>query len=93
MSKHTPGPWKVTLSGGPDKSYRIESDERAIARVFGMSFEENRYTDACLIAAAPEMLHALKWWAGQIEENPDYARFKNLAFDRLLQVIAKAEGK
>ena len=53
----------------------------------------SRLMNARLIAAAPDLLHIVKWFAGAIESNPDYAPFKNLAYDRLIEVIKKAEGK
>jgi hypothetical protein len=49
--------------------------------------------NARLIAAAPELLAAVKWMVGAIEENPDYAPFKNLFYDHLRKLQEKAEGK
>lgn len=52
---HTPGPWKFSHKG--DGSYRIEARQGPLdvmpATVYGL-------TDARLIAAAPEMLTALR---------------------------------
>jgi hypothetical protein len=97
MSKHTPGPWRITLHGGnPDGSYRIESaDGVPVARIFGASFEEHKYLDACVTAAAPELLEALKTAYELIPdkslEEPGAATLAaNLAY--IKSVINKAEG-
>ena len=62
MSKHTPGPWEVVeLVDGydirsPESRCRIAtaSDPEAVWGAIG------REEDACLIAAAPELLEALE---------------------------------
>ena len=58
--KHTPGPWKVVRGGEADDwgISRFETPEpfMDIAQMVGED-------DADLIAAAPEMYEALKWFA------------------------------
>ena len=71
--KHTPGPWeavpfdettgwKIVPAGSPDfKICRIEN-----SITYLMAFDEQAEGDARLIAAAPEMLEALKGLAAVI---------------------------
>jgi len=66
MSKHTPGPWTVTMENRgaiPEhfRPYSIldASGERIIARLPDGRAPEDT-SNACLIAAAPQMLKALE---------------------------------
>ena len=66
MSKHTPGPW--TIEADPDKAgLHPLHDNRYIAseRGWGCTLRDQpeQAADARLIAAAPDLLHALKWAA------------------------------
>ncbi len=86
MSKHTPGPWKPTYESDP---YRLvdHTDGREIAAVSGVD-NENRDANARLIAAAPDLLEALKgllpmWESGVSEPWVEAAK----------AAIAKAEGE
>jgi hypothetical protein len=80
MSKHTPGPWHVA------NGVQIRGQRDQIARVWMMRNGEGS-ANARLIAAAPEMLAALRlaqeWLQGS---EPGRAQY-------LGEVIAKAEGK
>jgi hypothetical protein len=66
MSKHTPGPWKVIQAGDPFNVPRIIAERGGVAVVCvnrymgekGPSAEES--ANARLIAAAPDLLAALK---------------------------------
>jgi|SRR5687767_3304088 len=102
---HTPGPWEIN-----------EDDGMAIAKVShfaitapctpdvgsGLSREENA-ANALLIAAAPDLLAALKAVANTDDDCPmcNRGRLRNLQkthwpecpFGRAQAVIAKAEGK
>ncbi len=100
-AKHTPGPWLVTRQYvvGP----RDESDSQGFGMVVGVAdvYGENRNQDAHLIAAAPDLLEALKGAIGALEFSRDYhADLSNaeqaFAQDRLdaaLAALAKAEGR
>jgi hypothetical protein len=64
MSKHTPGPWSVSP---PWMGFSVinGSDDKMVFAIAAGSPEEKRPDDECeanarLIAAAPEMLEALK---------------------------------
>lgn len=108
---HTPGPWTVARNEGPDEFYfrrgyysvepigfpvgslRVEDDHDALATVVA---------NAHLIAAAPDLLHAVKWHAEQVYAilSSDYggdipariiAAQEHVAAWR--SVVAKAEGR
>lgn len=61
MSAHTPGPWKDggarRTEGRERRSVEIVADQGWLRRIAIVEREH----DAPLIAAAPEMLDALKW--------------------------------
>lgn len=80
MTKHTPGPWFADTQGAP--SVRIGSG----SLVCGVP---RNYQDAVLIAAAPEMLDALKVARHIIKTRTDMRE----AVTMLDEVINKAEGK
>lgn len=65
-AKHTPGPWFISRKYvvGP----RDESDSQGFGMIVGVAdvYGDNRNQDARLIAAAPDMLAALK----EIAETP-----------------------
>jgi hypothetical protein len=101
MSKHTPGPWGfVALRNGA----RIEADGRAVAWIGASDTVEmpsgriaKRVTtedkaNTRLIAAAPDLLEALKDVADYLENNRMDTRERNLA-SAARAAIAKAEGR
>ena len=60
MSKHTPGPWKVTPSNQTSGwGVCIEAPGRIIAKLTGRK-KNDKEANARLIAAAPELLEALE---------------------------------
>ena len=65
MTAHTPGPWDWMAIGanasGGFHIYLIDSAKRKIAALWGKADEKQ--ANAILIAAAPEMLDALRQWA------------------------------
>jgi len=83
----SPGPWAV-------RGYQIRSGDVVVARVTDNEFSgtdcpkpEVAFANARLIAAAPEMLDALKL-AQSIIGHPDDSASQHIA-----SVIAKAEGR
>lgn len=56
MQKHTPGPWTAT-EVGPAPRYMIAGAATSVAMTYGQSGQE---ADARLIAAAPDLLAALR---------------------------------
>lgn len=91
---HTPGPW----TAHEETKYRraeVTHNERGdpIAEVFGPSADQ-RQANARLIAAAPEMLTALRDaenWLGELDAGPDTGAQALIA--ELRAAIAKAEGR
>lgn len=104
--KHTPGPWVASnASNGRNFNHWSVCDRRMcrIAKTDQMpgGNSEEEYANARLIAAAPDLLAAVKW-AGQCleaylcadsQEGRDYCR-KDLesAHQMACAAIAKAEG-
>jgi hypothetical protein len=90
MSKRTPGPWVVYDDSKDGKTNRIEIAARGktVARIYH-SVPAEDLPNACLIAAAPELLDALKqaleeciWPNERLSDVHEKAR----------AAIAKAEG-
>lgn len=84
MSKHTPGPWSYDADENEihsDSMQETGGDPAHICEVLG----PNKEVNASLIAAAPEMLEALK----TLQAN--FATGKTR--DAIAALIAKAEGR
>ena len=94
-TKHTPGPWKV-LS---EEAIRIKSQDgsllamlhhlRGVHGVNGRIPIEEVHANARLIAAAPELLEALKELLGLAERHG----WLHVAVNNARAAIAKAEGE
>ena len=84
MSKHTPGPWTAEPNSAHGISFSVEGGGRLITRFASAA-------DARLIAAAPDLLAALRamtdYMAYAEALGEDKAVFKNAR-----AAIAKAEG-
>ncbi|HUV46168.1 MAG TPA: hypothetical protein VMW45_03765 [Dehalococcoidia bacterium] len=82
MMNYTKGEWKVTGTGIGD--YFIEP---LMARV-------PRINDAQLIASAPDLYEALKAVDDYLSAPyPENMKLKQIAADKLISALAKAEGK
>lgn len=97
-AKHTPGPWCMGRKGNECRIY-ADRDQHAIARTYGTGLNgigvceltgpENK-ADARLIAAAPELLAALK---GMLEVFGDeFGMGDSSVCDDARAAIAKVEG-
>lgn len=85
MSKHTPGPWSLQeCSNGGALLIRGLYGKHQQSHLQIVPIE-----DARLIAAAPELLEALKAVMPSLHLTPDYNRLAKLAH----AAIAKAEGQ
>ena len=91
--KHTPGPWKADYNGTLGHIKAIINDgERAtptVAKYNAITLcvpEEEQKANGALIAAAPELLEALK----NIENDDN--RIPKTIWDMRNKAIAKAEG-
>ena len=89
MSKHTPGPWVVYDDSNDGKTNRIEIAARGktVARIYH-SVPEEDLLNARLIAAAPDLLEALKDLRGAIKSRGVISTVK--ALSKTDAAIAKA---
>lgn len=90
MSKHTPGPWKQCIFNGIEQTTIQATDKSLVAAASYRQGDKSWSANARLIAAAPELLEALKHCA-------DWMAAVTLSEDTpvLMQAraaIAKAEG-
>lgn len=85
---HTPGPWHV------DGVEIIADGGRCIVWELGQSLED-RTADAALIAAAPDLLAALKTIAANSDEENEWDAVEKLHANLAAAeaAIAKAEGR
>lgn len=97
VAQHTPGPWAVRPNGANSSPFGIEDAEQnhIASAIFEMTNGiEGARANARLIAAAPDMLAALKrlWELGQ-EPYPEVERETADALADARNAIAKAEGR
>lgn len=100
---HTPGPWKVVNRGHSPSAWIIGNGFYLAEMQNDAKANEQVNADARLIAAAPELLAALKDLArvvSHIQDTPLADKLKYVpisaykeAYDVAKQAIAKAEGK
>ena len=90
MNKHTPGPWKFYDDSNDGKTNRIEivAIGKTVARIYH-SVPAEDLPNARLIAAAPDLLAALKA-AVDLMEQEDFATLTLVP--KFRAAIAKAEG-
>jgi hypothetical protein len=101
MSGHTPGPWKIGgQSGNPGEGEEISADGRLIAWT-AATYDEDEDEDvvteedranAKLIAAAPDLLAALRY-AVTVMQDYDIDEHLSGEFEVFTDAIAKAEGR
>ncbi len=97
---HTPGPWVVNRDRrGAGKLYVREARiaevagataGRAVAHVTAVVGSDEQLGNACLVAAAPEMLEALRL---ALAEHGRSVLFGSITLDAMERAIAKAEGR
>lgn len=101
QTKHTPGPWKaegwneIVVNSAEGYTLALAPSGRKSS-----SLEEIR-ANACLIAAAPDMVDALKWaescffpliHANSLEQREHASKDAAHALERIRAALAKAEG-
>ncbi len=108
MAKHTPGPWRLskrpTLGNGiegPTSRRAYDNDDGyrivAVAQTCG-NFESaddemaNERANMHLIAAAPDMLHALVRVRARMQRYRQYDEEASIVMDEVHAAIAKARG-
>jgi hypothetical protein len=92
MSEHTPGPWGIERGSScyiVSRSAHMSAD---VAIVITRP-SETQEADACLIAAAPDLLVALKSLYALVKGEVPSLLEDNVNGERALTVITKAEGK
>lgn len=94
IMKHTPGPWMVmdgTYSFGTELGVCEVETEYFVAGIVAdiPELKEQAEANARLIAAAPEMLDALKL----VAESGLFSCYEDWAWDAINDAIAKAEGR
>jgi hypothetical protein len=100
MSKRTPGPWVIRQNDG-----YIKSNDRVVCKLYDVPIHggDQKQGNAKLIAAAPDLLEALKELvelkkmkdeAGEYPESlpSDYIERKPMAWENARRAIRKAEG-
>lgn len=97
MSAHTPGPWAVASADACQEIDVMEIAEVSHLRVIPA---RDRWptpgepeADAALIAAAPELLAALKVVTAHLASPPPSNQGWNAALNMAEAAIAKAEGR
>jgi len=91
-NQHTPGPWRWNVDPSGHFAYQHETG-KIIASVQGKSTNGAAAANARLIAAAPELLAALRAIQREIEANPDNdTAIRSIDFI-CGAAIAKAEGQ
>lgn len=101
--KHTHGPWEIQSQGPTEQVYVIDNPRMNFVCRMEEGTQEQKTANALLIAAAPELLDALKEARSMLETASRYfpKSIRNLDRFSLLNVlantvnpaIAKAEGK
>lgn len=96
MSKHTPGPWDTDLSehDHPYQDIAVRSGTRTICRVWiddapVHDYNAEQLANARLIAAAPELLEALR---NLVEAATHHQACARAALAKARAAIAKAEA-
>lgn len=90
MSKHTPGPWHMNMVSSKSWNvgiYEASGSEVATVKVKSLVTSERRDADARLIAAAPDLLEALR---GFVEHG---TCFDEIDMAKARAAIAKATGE
>ena len=94
MTKHTPGPWNFYDDSNDGKTNRIEivAVGKTVARIYH-SVPAEDLPNARLIAAAPDLLNALK----RILDEPNNTMSDGKALKEIIRIaraaIAKATGE
>jgi hypothetical protein len=87
-TQHTPGPWHTA----GDQGVQIRSEKHQIAKVWTMRGNEWK-ANARLIAAAPDLLEALRELVSQVQGYQDCNGDKGFAVTDAIAAIAKATGE
>lgn len=92
MSNHTPGPWKVFVSHLNTFTVVTDDTRGRIICDFDRHNRVNNEDNATLIAAAPELLEAVRFALSVLLANYPVEASEFLAIKKLDAAIASAEG-
>jgi len=94
MTKHTPGPWRVQAAPMPDlveerwiEVFSVDPEDD-VAQATGGNLK-TATANACLIAAAPDLLNAIEHVLIASEDGGD---MNDIDWDTLRRTAAKAKG-
>jgi hypothetical protein len=103
MNAHTPGPWQTTDEKDRRGWLYIEGNYEVLARITGSPDDVEAQANARLIAAAPELLEALRIAEGALKNPSPTLRARpgemtikerrHVARQAVRAAIAKAEGR
>lgn len=96
MSKHTPGPWVYESSIYEDAHCAIAALNEANLQTVALVMKRpGAPLNACLIAAAPDLLEALRSAADSLQQLVDLGRIpaNNAGLRDARAAIEKAEGR
>jgi hypothetical protein len=92
MDKHTPAPWQYSFEGGT-VAFIVEADGTTVAKLTtteNSTAHKNLAANTRLIAAAPDLLEALKYFLFAGQNGAVLPR--DYAYQKALAAIAKATG-
>ena len=96
MTQHTPGPWLVLSDDDHSDALTIQDqDELTIADIWGFAAPDRdgqEQANARLIAAAPELLAALREACAYIYATHPHAQMPAI-HQRACELIARVEGR
>lgn len=92
MTQYTPGPWEADLIDSDIPPYWIVKDQYGdTAKVIGPAYDTETKANARLIAAAPELLEALKTLVRRVERANAHTTL-GCAVEPARAAITKAEA-
>lgn len=91
--KHTPGPWEVDVTVYEHMAAGIRQVGGKRAPIAQVWRQASAYPNACVIAAAPTMLAALKDLLVAINEQPNVRNSLEIQLPQAVAAIAEAEGR
>lgn len=92
-TKHTPGPWNIVESNKVDEESHIQTDLKSICRLW-IQMDGQDMANARLIAAAPELLDALKDARNAYQQMFDVMPVAWQTIDNIIcDAISKATGE
>ena len=90
-TKHTPGKWNIVESNKIDEEAHIQTDLKSICRMW-IQMDSQDMANARLIAAAPDLLEALKALVADLKPYMGQGRMDD-KIRNAIAAIAKAMGE